>query len=71
MERKDNVRRHLNHLKAYRKDFIRLMDCSEVYGDTFFTKEKLEKLDQQISETEDTLFKLKNNDTQHPTRLPD
>lgn len=52
MTERKKLKKKLAKLKHHRSHLPRLIDCSEVYGDGYYTKEDLKDIDSQIREVE-------------------
>lgn len=53
------LKKKLSKLKHYRSKLPSWIDCSEVYGDNYFTKEDIIDADNQIEEVEKQINILK------------
>ena len=56
------LKKKLSKLKHHKSKLPSLIDCSEVYGDYYFTKEDLIDVDEQIREVEKQINIIKNDD---------
>ena len=52
MTERKQLKNKLSKLKHYKSNLPRLIDCSNVYGDNFYTNEDLKDVDKQIVELE-------------------
>lgn len=49
MTERRRLKRELSKLKSFKKALPRYIDCSQVYGDNYFTPEIIEGVDKEIS----------------------
>jgi hypothetical protein len=52
MTERKQLKKKLSKLKHYKANLPRLLDCSNVYGDDYYTKDDLSDADKQIEEVE-------------------
>jgi hypothetical protein len=52
MTERKQLKKKLAKLKHYKANLPRLIDCSNVYGDDYYTKDDLSDVDKQIEEVE-------------------
>jgi len=55
MSERKKLKKYLARLKYERGLMPRLIDCSEVYGDGFYKKECLDRINKEIKEVEEQL----------------
>lgn len=49
------IKKKLAKLKHYKANLPRLIDCSNVYGDDYYSKDDLSDVDKQIEEVENKI----------------
>jgi hypothetical protein len=52
MTERRQLKNKLSKLKHYKANLPRLIDCSNVYGDDYYSKDDLSDVDKQIEEVE-------------------
>jgi hypothetical protein len=50
MTERKQLKKRLAKLKRYKANLPRLIDCSNVYGDGYYTERDLEEVEKQIAE---------------------
>ena len=58
MTERKQLKKKLAKLKHYKANLPRLIDCSNVYGDDYYSREDLSDVDKQIKELEKQIAKI-------------
>jgi hypothetical protein len=58
MTERKQLKKKLAKLKHYKANLPRLIDCSNVYGDDFYSKDDLSDVDKQIEEVEKQIAEI-------------
>ncbi len=59
MKKAKQLKKKLAKLKHYKANLPRLIDCSNVYGDDYYTQDDLSDVDNQIKEVERQIAEIK------------
>lgn len=62
MTERKQLKKKLAKLKHYKANLPRLIDCSSVYGDGYYTAQDLSEIDKQIEEVEKWIMEIDTND---------
>lgn len=55
MTERKKLKKQLSKLKAFKSHLPILIDCSNVYGDNYYTKDDFEDVNNQIKDIEDKI----------------
>ena len=58
MTERKQLKKKLAKLKHYKANLLRLIDCSNVYGDDYYSKDDLSDVDKQIEEVEKQISEI-------------
>ena len=58
MTERKRLKKHLSKLNYYKKNLPRLIDCSKVYGDNFYTEDDLVMVEKDILRTQEKINKI-------------
>ena len=58
MTERKQLKKKLAKLKHYKSNLPRLIDCSNVYGDDYYSKDDLSDVDKQIEEVEKQIAEI-------------
>ena len=58
MTERKQLKKKLAKLKHYKANLPRLIDCSNVYGDDYYSKDDLSDVDKQIEEVEKQIAEI-------------